>query len=141
MSIKGSILNPLQLGSAFLTATQPGNGNYAPASNVNELVTIQDQNGDKILVHQAVSPNGDGVNDFLLIEGIENYPINRVAIINLNGETIYEVKGYDNSTKVFDGHSNINGHVEQPGTYFYMVEYTVNGQTRRKTGYFILKIN
>jgi len=141
MSIKGSTLNAIQLGSVFLTATQPGNENYAPAANVNELVTIQDQNGDQILVHQAVSPNGDGVNDYLLIEGIENYPTNRVAIINLNGETVFDVKGYDNSTKAFDGHSNINGHVEQPGTYFYMVEYTVNGQTRRKTGYFILKIN
>ncbi len=141
MSVKGSSVNLLQLGSAFLTATQPGDANYLAASAINQLISIHDENDDKILVHQAVSPNGDGVNDFLLIEGIENYPGNKVAIINLNGETIYSTVGYNNSSKVFDGHSNINGRLEQPGTYFYMVEYTVNGQTRRKTGYFILKIN
>ena len=141
MSVKASTLNAIQLGSVFLTATQPGNANYAPAPNVNQLVNIQDAEGDQLLVHQAVSPNGDGVNDFLLIEGIDNYPTNRVAIMNLNGETIYNIKGYNNTTKSFDGHSNITGHLQQPGTYFYMIEYTLNGQTRRKTGYFILKVN
>ncbi len=94
---------------------------------------------DGILVHPAVSPNGDGINDFLRIEGLENYPENRVILINRNGNAIYNVKGYNNSNVVFDGHSNINGRLEQPGTYFYIVEYTINGQTRRKTGYFVLK--
>jgi len=104
-------------------------------ANANGQVEIS----DKIVVHQAVSPNGDGINDFLLIEGIENYPGNKVAIINRNGTTIYNVNEYNNSSKAFDGHSNIDGRLQQPGTYFYIIEYTVNGEVRRKTGYFILK--
>jgi len=30
--------------------------------------------------------------------------------------------------------------MQQPGTYFYMIEYKVKGgETKRKTGYFIIK--
>ncbi|HEY4327109.1 MAG TPA: cadherin-like beta sandwich domain-containing protein [Mucilaginibacter sp.] len=97
--------------------------------------------GDKILVHQAVSPNGDGINDFLLIEGIEEYPGNKVTIFNSNGVAVYNTTGYDNSNKAFDGHSNVNGRLQQPGTYFYTIEYTLNGELRRKTGYFVLRFN
>ena len=98
-----------------------------------------DADANSIVVHQAVSPNGDGINDFLLIEGIENYPDNKVTIINRNGIIVYSVNGYNNSSKVFDGHSNVSTLLQPSGTYFYMIEYTVNGKVLRKTGYFILK--
>ena len=94
---------------------------------------------DHILVHQGVSPNGDGINDFLLIDGITQYPDNHLMIINRNGALIYQAKGYDNSTGVFDGHSNINGRMQAPGTYFYTLDYNVNGVTKHKTGYIVLK--
>ncbi len=94
---------------------------------------------DVILVHQGVSPNGDGVNDFLVIDGIQAYPDNKVTIINRNGQLIYEAKGYDNSSKLFDGHSNKNGQMQLPGTYFYALDYTVKGITKHKTGFIVLK--
>ncbi|HEY2580796.1 MAG TPA: cadherin-like beta sandwich domain-containing protein, partial [Mucilaginibacter sp.] len=102
---------------------------------------VQDNNLNNIIVHQAVSPNGDGINDFLFIEGIENFPGNQVTIFDRNGITIYNIKGYDNSGKMFDGHSNINGRMQQPGTYFYRIDYMINGKPGRKTGYFILKFS
>ncbi len=98
-----------------------------------------DLGADKIVVHPAVSPNGDGINDFLLIEGLENYPENKVTVVDRNGVAVYITSGYNNSNKVFDGRSNINGRLEQPGTYFYIIEYTKNGEARRKTGYFVMK--
>jgi gliding motility-associated-like protein len=94
---------------------------------------------DGILVHQAVSPNGDGINDFLQIENISQYPDNKLSIMNRNGQLIFETKGYDNSSKVFDGHSNRNGQMQLPGTYFYQLDYTVSGITKHKTGYLVLK--
>jgi len=94
---------------------------------------------DGISVHQGLSPNGDGVNDYLTIENISNYPDNKLSIMNRNGQLIFEAKGYDNSTKVFDGHSNKNGKMQLPGTYFYQLAYTVNGITRYKTGFIMLK--
>jgi len=94
---------------------------------------------DGIVVHQGVSPNGDGVNDFLVIDGINAYPDNKLMIINRNGALVYESKGYDNSTRVFDGHSNKTGAMQQPGTYFYSLDYTAGGIAKHKTGFIVLK--
>lgn len=91
------------------------------------------------VVKQAVSPNGDGINEVLMIENIENYPDNKVMLMNRSGALIYEMTGYDNVNKVFDGHSNITKAMQQPGTYFYMVEYKIRDAVKRKTGYFLIK--
>ena len=94
---------------------------------------------DGLLVHQGISPNGDGINDFLQIDNISQYPDNKLMIMNRNGQLIFEAKGYDNSSKVFDGHSNKNGQMQLPGTYFYQSEYTVKGISKHKTGFIVLK--
>jgi gliding motility-associated-like protein len=94
---------------------------------------------DDILVHIGVSPNGDGIDDFFKIDNITNYPDNRLMIMNRNGMLVYETKGYDNASKLFDGHSNKNGAMQLPGTYFYELNYIVNGITKHKTGFLVLK--
>jgi gliding motility-associated-like protein len=101
-----------------------------------ETLTITD---DGIVVHQALSPNGDGINDFLQIDNIGQYPDNKLSIMNRNGQLIYEVTSYDNSSRVFDGHSNKNGQMQLPGTYFYHLDYTVSGIAKHKTGFLVLK--
>ncbi len=93
---------------------------------------------DGVRVHPALSPNGDGINDYLVIDGITNYPVNRLMIVDRNGNMVYQATGYDNSSRLFDGRSN-DGHAQQAGTYFYSLEYTVNGEIRRKTGYIELR--
>jgi len=94
---------------------------------------------DGIVVHQALSPNGDGINDFLQIDNIGQYPDNKLSIMDRNGQLVYEANGYDNSSKVFDGRSNKNGRMQLPGTYFYQLDYTVSGLTKHKTGFLVLK--
>jgi gliding motility-associated-like protein len=94
---------------------------------------------NEVVVHQNVSPNGDGKSDYLLIDGITAYPNNTLQIMNRNGTLVYETKGYDNISKVFDGHSNTNGKLQQAGTYFYSLEYKDGANTKRKTGYLVLK--
>ncbi len=94
---------------------------------------------DGIVIHPGISPNGDGVNDFLQIDNIGQYPDNKITIMNRNGQLVYEAKGYNNSSKVFDGHSNKNGQMQLPGTYFYQLDYTINGITKHKTGFIVLK--
>ena len=105
----------------------------AEAANTPQLAN------DGIVVHQGVSPNGDGVNDFLMIDGIGNYPDNKLMIMNRNGQMIFEAKNYDNSNRVFDGHSNKSGAMQLPGTYFYSLDYAVKGVTMHKTGFIVLK--
>jgi gliding motility-associated-like protein len=116
----------------------PLNEAYQPES-FQTISTPPLLNDDGILIHEAVSPNGDGINDFLQIDGISQYPENKLVIMNRSGQLIYEANGYDNTSKVFDGHSNKNGQMQLPGTYFYQLDYTVKGIIKHKTGYLVLK--
>ena len=76
-----------------------------------------------MMVFNEFSPNGDGVNDTLIINCIENYPSNKLEIYNRWGNIVYEKRGYLNE---FDGISNgraiINQNKELPvGTYYYIL--------------------
>jgi len=113
-------------------------GNYASVSVAMPVEGVQFTN-DNIVVRPGISPNGDGQNDFLVIEGISSYPDNKLMIINRSGQLVYEAKSYDNSQKVFDGRSSKNGAMQLPGTYFYSLDYTVKGVSKHKTGFIILK--
>ncbi len=120
-------------------ATPPTDaGIFQTSSVVKPQETVSIEN-DGIVVHQAVSPNGDGVNDVFTIDGLANYRENKVTIIDRNGILVYEAKSYDNSSVVFDGHSNVNGKMQAPGTYFYSLEYKAGDVTKHQTGYIILK--
>jgi hypothetical protein len=41
-----------------------------------------------VRVYNAVSPDGDGLNDFLLIEGLDCYSTNMVQIFDRWGESV-----------------------------------------------------
>ena len=51
---------------------------------------------DDLIIFNAVTPNGDGMNDTWIIQGIENYPDNRVFMFNRWGDEIHYLEGYDN---------------------------------------------
>jgi gliding motility-associated-like protein len=124
--------------SYIITITRAGRtaGNSIPDA-VNVERPLFDE--DAVVVHQGVSPNGDGINDFLVIEGIFNFPDNKLIIMNKNGTIVFESKGYDNTTRVFDGHSNKTGAMQTPGTYFYSLDYSAKGIIKHKTGFIVLK--
>jgi len=116
-----------------------GADSYGPGISVTKPTETPALAEDGIQVHQGLSPNGDGINDFLMLDGIQAYPDNKLSIMNRNGRVVYEAKGYDNAAKAFDGHSNKNGKMQLPGTYFYQLDYTVNGAVKHKTGFIVLK--
>jgi len=95
---------------------------------------------DELIVYNAVSPNGDGKNDFFLIKGIDKYPDNTVEIYNRWGVLVYQANGYNESDRVFrgfsDGRATINRDAGLPtGTYFYILKYQTNTKSREKAGY------
>jgi len=96
-------------------------------------------NNKSLIVHQALSPNGDGINDVFTIDGIGNYADNHLSIMNAGGLLVYDVQSYGSNGNLFDGHSNKNGTMQKPGTYYYSLEYKDGNETKRKTGYIILK--
>ncbi|QHS55839.1 hypothetical protein GWR56_09955 [Mucilaginibacter sp. 14171R-50] len=108
------------------------------ANNSGNNLTLADDDG--VVVHQGVSPNGDGSNDFLYIEGIDAYAGNKLSIMNTSGSLVFQASNYGkDGNNVFDGHSNKTGAQLKPGTYYYSLEYKVGNDNKRKTGYIILK--
>ncbi|MFD2040781.1 gliding motility-associated C-terminal domain-containing protein, partial [Flavobacterium artemisiae] len=97
-------------------------------------------------IYNALSPNGDGMNDTFVIEGIDCFPNNTVSIYNRYGVLIYEKKGYDNVTNPFEGFSDgratvLKGDKLPTGTYFYILEYEDNGRHGKKSGYLYINDN
>ncbi|REH52377.1 gliding motility-associated-like protein [Tenacibaculum gallaicum] len=80
-----------------------------------------------VKVNNLMSPNGDSANSYLHIDCIENFPNNTLEIFNRWGNTVYRIKGYNNSSVVFrgisEGRANINVGDKLPvGTYFYILD-------------------
>lgn len=137
-SLDGNVLKGLRIGKVQVSATQAGDNRFAAANIIAQEVQIVDASGDALRVHPALSVNGDGINEFLTIDGIKDYPLNKVTIINRGGVKVFDVEGYDNDAHVFVGKSK-SGVVLPQGTYFCLIEYNVDSKIKRKTGYFILK--
>ena len=79
----------------------------------------------------SFSPNGDGINDFLVIEGLELRGNNLLQIFNRWGTLVYTKGNYDNS---WDGTSQhkltINSGKGLPtGTYFYVLKLIEEDKT------------
>ncbi|MCC9074333.1 DUF11 domain-containing protein [Flavobacterium sp. F-65] len=138
-----------------LTAKVMGTGDYL---NIAYLIdsTPTDHNPDNnraeaavvpvgIIIYNAVSANGDGVNDYFKIDGLEHYPDNTVEIYNRWGVKIYEADGYGLNDNVFRGISAgratmKKGQVVPAGTYFYILRYRLNAESRiEKSGYLYVK--
>ncbi|WP_168199971.1 gliding motility-associated C-terminal domain-containing protein [Flavobacterium sp. KBS0721] len=104
-----------------------------------------------VVVHNAFSPNGDGMNDVFKIDSIDDitcYPENNVEIYNRWGILVFETDNYNNTTNAFDGISRGRTTVKQSdglptGTYFYIINYkSLDGnnvlQNNKKDGYLYL---
>ena len=97
----------------------------------------------------ALSPDGDGLNDVFIIEGLECYPNNTVQIVNRWGVIVFDSAYYDNVNNVFrgfsDGRSTISRNEKLPtGDYWYILkyEYDLYGRTKEnieKTGYIYIQ--
>jgi gliding motility-associated-like protein len=71
--------------------------------------------------YNTFSPNGDGKNDFMEINTVQNYPTNVVSIFNRWGSLVKEIQNYDNLTNVWNGTDLSNDYVAS-GTYFFSFE-------------------
>jgi len=69
-----------------------------------------------VYVPDGITPNGDGVNDCLIIEGIENHEENELLIFDRWGNLIFQASPYKNS---WDGNYNNVGLPE--GAYYYVL--------------------
>ncbi|MCC9044302.1 gliding motility-associated C-terminal domain-containing protein [Myroides sp. M-43] len=105
-------------------------------------------NEGDVVIYNAVSPNGDGKNDYFIIDNITRFPNNKVQIFNRWGAKVYETTNYDSNGNVFKGFSEgtgtINKNAKLPtGTYFYIVTYEYSdargSRVIKKSGYLHLE--
>lgn len=102
---------------------------------LNTTVTVM---CDTLLVPTGFSPNSDGTNDGYVIDGIEQYPDNKLWVYNRWGKLVYKAKNYENN---WDGTGNVAGismgNKVGPGTYFYILD--LNDNEKPRGGYLIIK--
>ena len=48
------------------------------------------------MIHDGISPNGDGINDTWVVDGIQNYPANKVQVFDKWGDMVFEKDNYNN---------------------------------------------
>ncbi|MFH6999694.1 gliding motility-associated C-terminal domain-containing protein, partial [Flavobacterium sp. FlaQc-57] len=153
-SIQGSTFNPLGLALGNYTFEYVIADQNCPRS----ILLNMDVNDDckvlacgNVVVHNAFSPNGDGINDVFTIDSIDDttcYPENNVEIYNRWGILVFETQNYNNTTNAFDGTSRGRTTIKQSdglptGTYFYIINYkSLDGnnviQNNKKDGYLYL---
>ncbi|HQN93459.1 MAG TPA: Ig-like domain-containing protein, partial [Prolixibacteraceae bacterium] len=79
---------------------------------------------EELRVPEIISPNGDGSNDVLIIDGIEYFPDSWLQIYNRYGHIVYEKKRYDNSWGGYSNKGSLGGNKPLPsGTYYYTLTY------------------
>ncbi len=99
----------------------PTNNEASVEVEINERST----NESGFLFNQF-SPNGDGTNDFLIVNDIQEYTNNSIEIYDRYGNQIFATKGYDNT---WDGTRN-NTDVPK-GTYFYILDLGDGSEIRK----------
>ncbi len=101
------------------------NSNPAECDSIVIPIDVTDKKVDNpFTVPQGFSPNGDGVNDFFEILGIEQYPNNYLIIYNRWGNQVYDKHGYANTW---------NGN--------YIGDFSIGKELPTATYYYILKLD
>ena len=96
----------------------------------------------KLVIYNAISPNGDGKNDYLKIDGLRDCVNggNTVQIFDRWGVKVFETHNYGENGNFFNGYSNVKSVISgnkplASGTYFYVIEMRSDSQSMNKTGY------
>jgi gliding motility-associated-like protein len=73
-------------------------------------------------VYNILTPNGDGVNDVLIIGDIYQYPENELYIYNRWGDEMASFKNYDNHSVVWDCRRTKDNKIVPSGVYYYILK-------------------
>ena len=103
--------------TANLVSSVPLDSDISNNSATVNISVLQSECVDIGTLCNLFSPNGDGVNDVLLLVGVENFPNNKLEVFDRYGNTVFEARAYNNS---WDGTGD-NGNLPK-GTYFYILD-------------------
>jgi len=114
--IDGGEISDLTKGAISLSWLTPGvyeiTGKVTGCTTVEDKMFLTIQPCD-LEMPNVITPNGDGVNDYLRIPNVEFYPNSTMRIFNRWGEKVYENTNYNNEW---------NGENCADGVYFYIFD-------------------
>ena len=94
-----------------------------------------DTTSNTVTIPNAITPNGDGKNDYFVVDGVEKYPGNELVVFNRWGDIVYSSKPYKND---WYG-NNQSGSPLPEGTYYYVLRLNINDGKVLKGDVTILK--
>lgn len=101
----------------YLDRDADGDGIGDEQEGIDEYLKIQ--GAHELVFYNAFSPNGDNLNDTWIVDGIKNYPDNKITIKNRWGNDVRVLEHYDNGNVVWDGR-NDDGNMLPAGVYYYV---------------------
>lgn len=123
---------------SFLIAVSFGiSSSYSQTFEDSIVVSETSILADSLKFYDFISPNGDGHNDYFIIDYLEYFPNSYLMIYNVWGNLVFEDKNYHNN---FAGKANAGivpiGQNLPEGVYYYTLFDTIK---RKHSGKFTLK--
>ncbi|MEO7080776.1 MAG: gliding motility-associated C-terminal domain-containing protein, partial [Flavobacteriales bacterium] len=123
----GDIAHPEEADAA-VTGLQPGTNifswvldNGACGTSADTMLIIL-RDCSILVVPDAFSPNGDGVNDTYVIQGLDYYPDNKFTVFNRWGSKVYERSPYRNTWDgTSEGQANLGTDLPE-STYYFILD-------------------
>jgi gliding motility-associated-like protein len=109
-----------------VSTTYTVTGTNAAGCSTSQTISIVVVDDYNLQISNVLTPNGDGVNDKLMITNIDLYPVNLIKIFDRAGRLLYTKRNYQNE---WDG--IVNGTPLTEGTYYYTLEIN-NGKSTKK---------
>lgn len=103
--------------TASLLSSIPVDDNLSNNSSTVQVTVNRSSCVDIGTICNLFSPNGDGINDNLILVGHQNFPDNALQIFDRYGNNVYSKQGYDSTWDA----TGDNGELPK-GTYFYILD-------------------
>jgi gliding motility-associated-like protein/uncharacterized repeat protein (TIGR01451 family) len=85
---------------------------------------------DGLFFVNAMSPNGDGKNEYFIVKGLDKFSGANLYVFNRWGSMVYQAKDY---------HNDWNGSGLSEGIYYYKLETKQSGRTKLYKGWVVIK--